>query len=232
MLRVLSLQTGNLKAGSHAMKTIWREIRKDWEPALQWALLAALLALIALISTGVGSRRDLGKKRGRTPEYKSLFTSTNIAFLEDIPEAEGTANPFDFATELPARRRPPQKTKNVRWKRFKPKSAVAPKPKPAVPEPPKPKPVVRKKPPPPKYRFEQVKYLFLNPNQSGKQVAIAQFIDPVTKLPRMESLSAGDKIHGIRVHSFTEQALNLIDARGRKHRIPFGEGARVAAAVQ
>jgi hypothetical protein len=195
-------------------------------------MLAVLLVFLGLIGAGVGSRRDLGQKRGRTPKYQSLFTGNPTAFLEEIPKAEGAPNSFDFVTELPHKRRPAPKTK-IKWRRFTPKPKVTPKPsaRPTV-RPPKPKPVVKRAPPPPKYRYEVVKYLFLNPNQSGKQVAIAQFIDPVTKLPRMESLSAGDKIHGMRVHSFTEQALNLIDARGRKHSIPFGEGRKVAAAIQ
>ncbi|MCK5803852.1 MAG: hypothetical protein KAI66_13510 [Lentisphaeria bacterium] len=214
------------------MKALWRRIQRDWEPTVQWGMLTALLVLIALICTGVGSRRDLGQKRGRTPQCKSLFTSTSFAFFEDIPAADGAANPFDFSTELPGRRPPARKPAKINWQKFKPKPAVKPKPKLVKPRPPKPKPIVKKVPPPPKYRYAEVKYLFLNPNQSGKQVAIAQFIDPVTKQPRMESLSAGDKIHGIRVHSFTEQALNLIDARGRKHRILYGEAGKVAATAQ
>jgi hypothetical protein len=75
-----------------------------------------------------------------------------------------------------------------------------------------------------------LRYAFSTVNRSGRPVALIELQDvarPGTA-PVARNVSAGDVVFGLRVQSFSDDALVLVDAGGRRHSVPFGGTRRVA----
>jgi hypothetical protein len=83
--------------------------------------------------------------------------------------------------------------------------------------------------PAPRLGAAEVTYVFSTTNRSGRPVALIEVRDPArpgaTALAR--SVSAGDQVCGLRIHSFTDRALTLLDAAGRRQTVDFGGARRV-----
>jgi hypothetical protein len=83
------------------------------------------------------------------------------------------------------------------------------------------------------YGVRQIAYLYNARSDSGRPLAAIQIYDPVTNRtapPAM--LPIGGTVEGIRILSFDEEKLVVLDARGRRYQIAFGKSARVSSAPQ
>jgi outer membrane biosynthesis protein TonB len=212
------------------MKRFWKHIRKEWEKSLLALLGILLLAFLAFWAFGLGLGNNETTPKGAARTYDSQLSKGAFAFLQDVvlPE-ELPRNPFAFQTELPQPRKP-----RVKQPEPKPEPRPKPRPKPKPPEPvvtqPEPQPEPAPRPPQrPAYGERVITYVYNTTNQAGKPVAFVQIGNPATRRARPHSLAVGDQVDGIRIHSFTDKALYVIDAAGRKQTIPFGEQRRIVS---
>jgi hypothetical protein len=211
------------------MTNVSRTLRREWERvacAVAVVLLLVFLADWALRDQSV----DSPSGSARIDETPSVLGPGAFAFLQDAdPGSAPARNPFlSSAIEAPAARpeRPPQPAA--------PKLPVpAPKPPPAVaprPLPPEPAPTALAAPPAPRLGVCEVKYVFSTTNRSGRPVALIELQDPTRPgaAPLARNVSAGDLAYGLRIQSFTDQALTLVDAAGRRQTVSFGGTRRVS----
>lgn len=213
------------------MNRHWKQLKSEWEVAL-FAL--ALLALVSALAVGwmrVHAAPAERASRKQAPRQTALLAPDACAFLQGLPEASGGEQPspfvFDGQTKAP---RPVSRQPKTQPKPPLPKlPEVTAKPEPAVVPPPAPvePTVIRQR----VYGVRYVTYLYNTPGASGRPMAAIQLHDPATNqtaAPAM--LPIGGVADGIRIVSFDEQNLIVLDARGKRHQIAFGKSARVTSA--
>jgi|GEM_PF-1701410 len=217
------------------MNTMSRFIQREWELLL--CLLAAVL-LIWLFGDWLLRSRGAAPASGssRLDEAPSILGPDAFAFLQEpVPAPAAPRDPFlpslagvapARSAERPARREPPKPPT--------PEPRPAPVPVPAAPPEPPPATVV---PPPaavspagPRLGVCDLRYVFSSVNRSGRPVALVELQDPAHPggAPVARNVSAGDVVLGLRIQSFSDDALQLVDAAGRKHSVAFGGTRRVA----
>lgn len=217
------------------MKQSWKHLKSEWEIAL---CAFALLALICSLVAGWMQLHPPAPERAsrkQAPRQASLLAPDACAFLKGYPEpTEELPSPFVFEGQTKAPKatvptsKPPPKTVAAR-----PPEPVVPKVEPKVEPAPAPTPVEPKVTYQKVYGVRFVTYLYNTRGASGRPVAAIQLTDPVTNQtapPAM--LPIGGSADGIRIVSFDEQNLVVLDARGRKHQIAFGKSVRVSSAPQ
>ena len=206
------------------MKALAKKIRREWEQTLFWVSVGVFVLTVLLRLIGFGGHEASVPTRKDMPLRKPILSDAAFAFLEAAPKLDVEANnPFGTVVE----RRPPVRRP---WQDQKPK-AEPPKPAPAEPpraaEPPK-----RAEPPkalPPKPPVTRVvEYLGCTTTPSGAQVGYVETVDPASKKKSRSFVQKGGKLEGVEVQSFSEDALEVRDAKGRVHRIPFGEKKTIA----
>ena len=210
------------------MNRLWQRIKTDWEISL--CVLAAVAVGTSLVIGWL--RLNGGEEEQATRQHAkrqaSLLGPSPYAFRQDLQEpAEELPSPFIFEGLTKAPKKPKHAPRNPRVKVKPPRHApvaAVPKPLPVVvpPEPvaPEPPATVKRR----VYGVRLVTYLFSAQGALGKPVATIQLRNPAngkTAAPAM--VPVGGRIDGIRVISFNETALTIMDASGRRHRVPFGE---------
>ena len=210
------------------MNRLWQRIKTDWEISL-----CVLAAVAVCASLAVGWLRLNGGEpeqatRKHAKRQASLLGPSPYAFRQDLQDpAEELPSPFIFEglAKAPKKLKPPPRNPKVKIKRPKiPPVAAAPKtpsaivpPKPVEPKPPA---TVKRR----VYGVRLVTYLFSAQGALGKPVATIQLRNPATgRTAAPAMVPVGGTVDGIRVISFNEGALTLMDASGRRHRIRFGE---------
>jgi len=216
------------------MKRFWKQAKAEWEMSLACLALAAML-----LSLFVGWQRLRPEEpdragRKQAPRQGSLLAPDAIAFLvrQSEPDLE-LPSPFVFEGQTKAPR------VSVAPPRPRPTPAPQPKPTPPPPRPQPPEPPPPEPEPPPAatrqlvYGVRQIAYLYNARSETGRPLAAIQVHDPATNRtapPAM--LPIGAATEGIRIVSFDEEKLVVLDARGRRHQIGFGKFARVSSAPQ
>ncbi|MDX9981286.1 MAG: hypothetical protein RBU25_14765 [Lentisphaeria bacterium] len=215
------------------MKRLWKQAKAEWEMTLCCLALAAVL--ISLLVGWGRLRSDTPDRVGRkqAPRQASLLAPDAIAFLgPQSGPGEELPSPFVFEGQTKTPKTTP--SSRPRPKPDPPPETAPPRPPPrtAPPEPqpePQPTPVVRQM----VYGVRQIAYLYNARGDSGRPLAAIQVHDPVTNRtapPAM--LPIGGATEGIRIVNFDEEKLVVLDARGKRHQIPFGKSARVSSAPQ
>jgi len=212
------------------MNRHWKQLKSEWEVAL------FALALLALVSSlAVGWMRIHGApperaSRKQAPRQTGLLAPDACAFLQDLPETgEEQPSPFVFDGQTKApkvvavqpKTQPKPPLAKLPEVTAKPEPKVEPAPAPVEPT------VIRQR----VYGVRYITYLYNTPAASGRPMAAVQLADPATNqtaAPAM--LPIGGMADGIRIVSFDEQNLVVLDARGKRHRIAFGKSARVSSA--
>jgi hypothetical protein len=213
------------------MINVSRYLRREWEQVC--GAVIAVLLLLFLADWALHDRAtDSTPGSGRIVESPTVLGPGAFAFLQDAaPGAALARNPFlSSAIETPAARpaKPPRSVP--------PKTAPAqpkPPPPPVAPRPAPPEPARAAVPAPPTRRLGwcEVKYVFSTTNRSGRPVALIELQDPAQPgaAPLARNVSAGDQACGLRIQSFSDEALILVDAAGRRQSVSFGGTRRVTA---
>lgn len=219
------------------MKSMPRFLQREWELLL--CVLAAVVLVCYLGSWLLGGRVEEPAAGGsRLTEAPSILGPGAFAFLQDAapapvsardpfaPSATGPAAPR--ASERPSRRDPP-KAPAPAPPPPAPTPAAVPEPAPAAPVPTAPQ-APSAVAATPRLGVCDLRYAFSSVNRSGRPVALLELQDPARpgSAPVARSVSAGDVVFGLRVQSFTDEALILVDAAGRRHSVAFGGVRRVA----
>ncbi len=217
------------------MKRFWKQLQSEWEIAL---CAFALLALVCALAAGWMQLHPPTPERAsrkQAPRQASLLAPDACAFLKGYTEpTEDLPSPFVFEGQTKALKvkLPPPKTPP---KPVVPPKSTVPEVRPKIEPAPAPTPA----PVAPKVTYQKVygvrfiTYLYNTRGASGRPVAAIQLADPVTNQtapPAM--LPIGGAADGIRIVSFDEQNLIVLDARGKRHQIAFGKSARVSSAPQ
>ena len=213
------------------MNKAWRRIKSEWEIAL---------CVLALVSFGAAlafawSRLHAGERRQgvarQAKRQASVLAPDAYAFLRELPQPTGEEDLSPFLFEgLLKEEKPARPTRVVRTRpKPEPKPepvAAAPKPRPPEPAPPEPapRPTVKRY----VYGDRDVKYVFSGRSESGRPAATIQLRDPHTgQTAPLAVVPVGGMIDGIRVLAVDQASLTVLDARGTRHRISFGQAARV-----
>jgi outer membrane biosynthesis protein TonB len=215
------------------MNRISRQLKAEWEIA--FCVVAALVLVLSLLVgwLRLSATPPERASRKQAPREESLLAKNAYAFLTPLPAVDKELpSPFDFEgqTRAPKVVAPSKSNPNPKPK---PKPKPEPVPEVAKPEPKAPEPAA---PEPPKtvkrlvYGVRFMTYLYSSRNASGKPVATVQLANPVTRQRDLPAtVPIGGAILGIRILSFNEQTLTVQDARGKRHRIPFGKGVRLSS---
>lgn len=215
------------------MKRFWKQAKTEWEMSLCCLALAAMLLALLI---GWGRLRPEEQERvGRKQASRqaSLLAPDAIAFLNRQPgPGEEPPSPFVFEgqtkapkTSSPPRPRPTPAPPPVAAPPRNPPRTAPPEPEPQ----PEPAPAVRQM----AYGVRQIAYLYNARSDSGRPLAAIQVHDPATnRTAQPAMLPIGYMFEGIRIVSFDEEKLVVLDARGRRHQIPFGKFAQVSSAPQ
>jgi hypothetical protein len=209
-------------------------------------MLCVVAALLTALFLGDWALRSgevsFPKEVTRIAEPPSILGPQAFAFLEPPPPVSGSGrDPFRAAadeeptsrpTERPPRQDPPPKAPAPDAPTRSPAQPVRPDPPaPAV----VPDPAVTVPPPAvaPRLGVCDVRYVFNSVNRSGRPVALIELRDPGRPgaAPVARNVSAGEAVFGLRVQSFTDEALVLVDAAGRRHSVAFGGSRRVSVEV-
>lgn len=212
------------------MRHLSRHLRREWE----WVVcgVATVLLLVFLADWALSGERDSTRTgSGRIVDPSPVLGPRAFAFLQggDAGPAP-TRNPFHpQPLETPVT----QPERSVR------RALPKPPPEPAVAPPPVAEPAAEPgavaSPPPaaparPRLAAGDVRYVFSTVNRSGRPIALIEIHDPANPgaAPLARNVGAGDMVYGLRVQSFTDQALILTDAAGRRQSVGFGSTRRVA----
>ena len=208
------------------MDELKKILKREWEwIALGCALLLAVALLIVVLSNNSTGGWTFGRGAVAVNRPVTLKKSA-FAFLQNGGEQTTIGrNPFSSGLSMPE---PP---KPVVVKKVEPVVVAPPPPAveekvetPAVEE------VVEKaKPAEPKGPQKVVgfaNYSFMNVNNSGKTVAVFSIQTSATETENF-ALGVGESGGGVKVLAITNDALMLLDASGRRWKIPKGKPCRM-----
>jgi hypothetical protein len=212
------------------MRQIWKQIKNEWEIA--FCLAALLLLLTAGVFSWLNLNADTAPKpsRRQAPKEDSLLAPDAYAMVETMAQPNpGFPSPFVFQgqtkapkVEVPEHRPKPKPKPPTETVVVKPKPEPKPEPEP-IPEPTTVKRLV--------YGTRVLTYLYNSRDAAGKPVVTVQLADPATRQVGIPAvIPIGGAIQGIRVASFDERNLVVLDARGRKHIVPFGKSRTMSSA--
>ncbi len=225
------------------MKRIFSKIINRWEVAFFWIAVILIVVVVVMLITGFGENRPQPIVRNEAPAYKSLLSDDALAFVE-LPSQPIAKNPFSLQIKVreakqqkpwqqpkadPENSKPQgeqagktqteDKVKPPEVKTEEPKQvAKVEEPSPPKPEKPEPPPEPQK---PPEVRV--VEFLGMMTTTSGKRSAYIQMTNPANKNQELRFLSTGSMLDGLKIENFSEDSLTVIDAKGEKQEILFGQ---------
>lgn len=215
-------------------------LRAVWWEAEALLCGAAALLLVLFLLDWLLSRPEPAAQGAapRRADPASVLGAGAFAFLETPPAGPAPErNPFaPPEAEAPAGR-PAQGRPRRAPDRPAEEPAPPAQPLPAAPRPPMP---AQTRPgttqpqplpaPPARLATRDLRYVFRATNRSGKPVAMIELADPgrpgATRMAR--TVAVGDTVLGLRIQSFDDETLTLVDAGGRKHSVAFGGTRRVS----
>lgn len=199
------------------MDRLLHKLKTDWEITLFWALLVALVGILAFWFTANGGREDSPPKGSAKPR-QSILGDNAFDFLEVAKVPNLADNPFSFGYKA-EQKRPWRVPTNVAPPAATPKAP--PTPGPTARPIPAPTPQAPTTPPPPK-PARVLTYRGYMQTASGQMVAFMTVTDPATKKSTMEQLSVGRKVDGIEIKEFTPETLEVMGPKGDARTIPKG----------
>lgn len=196
------------------MDKLLNKLKTEWEFALFWAMLVALLGSLVFWFTANGQQESPPSKGAGTTR-QSLLGDNAFAFLDPATVPNLPDNPFSFGYKAEQKRPWRMPTNTAR-----PTPTPAPTPAPAPAPTPAPAPVADVPAAPKAARV--LTYRGYMQTASGQMVAFMTVTDPIAKKTRMEQLSVGRKIDGIEIKDFTPDSLDIVGPKGDSRRIPKG----------
>lgn len=209
------------------MEKLLAKIKANWEIALFWAMLLALLTTMGIWFTADGSTGDSFGK-GSAPPRQSLISEKALAFLEPTELPDLSENPFSFRYQIEQRRpwrRPERAAEPAKEDSTKPPATTktdTPTTPPPTPEPPEP-PVAPEEPPP----VRVLAYRGFMETATGQTVAFMTVTDPRAKRTSLQQLVVGQTIDGIEIRDFNPEVLEVVGPKGNTQRIPKGGRRRI-----
>jgi len=201
------------------MDKLLQKLKTDWEIALFWAVLVALVGTLAVWLTASGNSQEAPPKGSAKPR-QSILGDNAFDFLESANVPKLAENPFSFGYKA-EQKRPWRTPANVTA------PAATPNTRPATgtaavatptPTPTPPAPVAPAAPKPARV----LTYRGYMQTASGQMVAFMTVTDPATKKSTMEQLSVGRKVDGIEIKEFTPETLEVLGPKGDARTIPKG----------
>lgn len=201
------------------MDKLLHKLKTDWEIALFWAVLVALVAALAVWLTASGGREDAPPKGSAKPR-QNILGDNAFDFLELAKVPNLADNPFSFGYKA-EQKRPWRVPTNVTPPAATPRGTATTGPAAGTAPIPAPTPQAPAKPPPPK-PARVLTYRGYMQTASGEMVAFMTVTDPATKKSTMEQLSVGRKVDGIEIKEFTPETLEVMGPKGDARTIPKG----------
>ncbi len=200
------------------MDALLNKLKTNWEVALFWAMLVALLGTL-LVWLLAGDTPESTLSKGSGTNRQSLLGDNAFAFLDPATIPDLPSNPFSFGYKAEQKRPWRMPTNTTR-----PVATPATKPTPNVAPTPVPTPAANPTPPTPAVpkAARVLTYRGYMQTASGQMVAFMTVTDPIAKKTRMEQLSIGRKIDGIEIKDFTPDSLEVVGPKGDSRRIPKG----------
>ena len=194
------------------MDKLLHKLKTDWEIALFWAVLVALVGALAVWLTASGDREEAPPKGSAKPR-QSILGDNAFAFLDPANVPGLADNPFSFGYKAEQKRpwRTPTTTPPAARPAAAPAAVAAPTPTPAAP--------VKPAAPTPARVLTYRGYM---QTASGQMVAFMTVTDPATKKSTLEQLAVGRNVDGIEIKEFTPEALEVVGPKGDARTIPKG----------
>ncbi|MBN2449448.1 MAG: hypothetical protein JXR77_03610 [Lentisphaeria bacterium] len=227
------------------MKRALRHIAREWEKALFWLCMVALVCILASYLMGLLGDEEEGTPSGQTSKVLAplLNEKTAFAFLDGLPEmAAKGSNPFAFIAKVPERAKPEERERKP-WVR----PPQTPKPEPPKPEPPKPAAVAKPVPPPtpapvaaptppkpepppkPKH-FVSLLYRGIYSSgevEEGRRLAFLSSNDSETKKTSFLVLEEGRSFAGITIDKVAPGSLTVTGPDGSQRTLELGTQQKI-----
>ena len=202
------------------MKRIFKQIATEWEKTA-FLTVTALFALMALLWAVIDDPPESAIPQRGALLDPSLLRDSAFAFLDEIPApVKEVRNPF-LSVHRPNRPltpppKPPVTTESDE-SQTPPKSGLD-SPETVVSEP---------RSPQKQKQIRVVGYLGNMVTTSGRHLAHVVLRDPVAKTENLAFAAIGEDAGGLKVAGFSDEALEIIDPKGERRRVPFGEQIKV-----
>lgn len=231
------------------MQKLISKLKSEWEKSLFWAMLLVFLVVFAMRIAPFGDEGGSTVDRKSVDQVKPFLSDRAMAFLGVRPPVKiGPLHAFSFSQRVTrvekewpwkkhgAKVKPSVKPKAARPTTAKPKGPKPVAAKPKGPSAPKPvgKKLVAKKPAPPKVksrpkasRIVEFKGIYIS--TTGKELAYVRVKDPLAKKKPARSgfWTAGEKVGGVKIGSFDDAQLNVVNPHGVEQAIPKGKQKKI-----
>lgn len=215
--------------GDKAVKTLMRQILREWERSILWASVAVLSLVAIFLLSRLAGERESSQVRltaGRSPQ-SYLNEKTAFDFMQPAPAPSTSArNPFAFSCRLP---KPKVDTPPVVQAVVPPQQATATTGPLSVDAGPAKQGNVAVVPPPPK-RSASILYrgLYSGGRDASRQLAFVSTRESPGEVTATAVLAAGQKAAGVTVKRITPAELIVAGPSGAEVSIAVGAQVQIA----